>query len=397
MLFSIKEGLKSFTLNPIQTLFSILGIVIGVASLVSILALGDGLESYSRKQLSQTTAIQKLSVVSQNKVNQNGLIFRNNRAPVFTLDDKIDLVRSLDEETAVQFYFNHAFQLNSNSDAVQLGSYLTAFEEFSTIKSPLLSGKKPDSTKSIADNGVWITQKLQKMLSNTTMLKDKIKIGSQVYDIKGIIADTTFPRIYQHAAFVSDSLLRIDPPTLIVEVAKLEEVNRVKNTILKWKEQRFGATHTFVEIQSYEGRLAQAEKAATVFKIIMGLITGISVLVGGIGVMNVLLMSVKERTPEIGIRKAVGAKKIHLGIQFLSESISITLVGSALGFLLSFTFLSLIVPILKHTQQIDFPIEWSLNTLFIVTLVAFIIGIFFGTYPALKAARLNPIDAIQRV
>ncbi|HRF38958.1 MAG TPA: FtsX-like permease family protein, partial [Saprospiraceae bacterium] len=120
-------------------------------------------------------------------------------------------------------------------------------------------------------------------------------------------------------------------------------------------------------------------------------------LVGGIGIMNVLLISVSERTAEIGIRKALGAKRRDILRLFLSESVAISLLGSFLGLLLGMLGAAVAVAIvgmvLKGPQ---FEAAYTFQTLLIIVAVALLVGIVFGTYPAIKASRLDPVEAMRR-
>jgi putative ABC transport system permease protein len=127
----------------------------------------------------------------------------------------------------------------------------------------------------------------------------------------------------------------------------------------------------------------------------MGAITGISVLVGGIGIMNVLLISVTERTKEIGIRKATGAKKKDIVMQFISESITISLVGCVLGWIVGVLGVFGLVEIINSFTDFGFKAALSFQTVLVVILIALLVGVLFGTYPAWKAANLTPVDAIR--
>ncbi|HNH61919.1 MAG TPA: FtsX-like permease family protein, partial [Cyclobacteriaceae bacterium] len=131
------------------------------------------------------------------------------------------------------------------------------------------------------------------------------------------------------------------------------------------------------------------------FKIIMGLIVGISVVVGGVGVMNVLLISVTERTTEIGIRKAVGANRRDIILLFLSESVTVSAFGSVLGLIFGTLFTMAAIPIVKAITKIPFQAAYTFDTFFLIAIIAIIVGIVFGTYPAVRASRLDPVEAIR--
>jgi putative ABC transport system permease protein len=173
-------------------------------------------------------------------------------------------------------------------------------------------------------------------------------------------------------------------------------VAAVKEEVSGWLKQQFKDPSAFV-ISSNDMRVEQATKGFGLFRLVMGLIVGISVLVGGIGVMNVLLISVTERTVEIGIRKAVGANKRDIVWQFLSESVTISTFGSLLGLAVGILSTAVIGPVIHVITGISFPVAYTLNTFLTVVILAIVTGIVFGTYPAIRAARLDPVEAIRRV
>ena len=140
---------------------------------------------------------------------------------------------------------------------------------------------------------------------------------------------------------------------------------------------------------------AQARQGMLVFKLVMGAIAGISLLVGGIGIMNILLASVIERTREIGIRKAAGARQRHVLIQFLAEAVVITAAGSVLGVILGLTGAFSITAGIRHFTDAPIYAAFTWPSVAVAAGAALLVGLIFGTYPAKRAARLSPIDAIR--
>ena len=156
---------------------------------------------------------------------------------------------------------------------------------------------------------------------------------------------------------------------------------------MAWKER--------VNVVANSTRVEQLTQALLVFKILMGAITSVSLLVGGIGIMNVLLAAVVERTREIGIRKATGARNRDILVQFLAESVTITSVGAAIGVVLGLGIAFLAAAIMRMQTQAPVHAAVSVSTIVVAAVASIVVGITFGLYPALRASRLSPIDAIR--
>jgi putative ABC transport system permease protein len=185
-------------------------------------------------------------------------------------------------------------------------------------------------------------------------------------------------------------------PHLLVRANRVEDVDLVRTRAEAWLAGRVPHWKTQAKVEYSRGlRLQQAQQGLLIFKIAMGSFAAISLLVGGIGIMNVLLASVLERTREIGIRKAIGARQRDVLLQFLSESVAISiigaLIGAALGLLGAFGAAALMRRVSGAVLYAGF--TWS--TLLIAAAITITVGLAFGTYPALRAARLSPIDAIR--
>jgi putative ABC transport system permease protein len=184
-------------------------------------------------------------------------------------------------------------------------------------------------------------------------------------------------------------------PDLVLRARSVEAVPAVKRGAEAWLARRYDDWKRVARVSTNQTRVAQASQAILVFKAFMGAITGISLVVGGIGIMNVLLASVTERTREIGIRKAIGARGRDVLVQFLSESVAISGLGSLLGALLGLGGAFGLTALIRQQSAARVYAAFSWSTLAVAALAALVVGIAFGMYPALRASRLSPIDAIR--
>jgi putative ABC transport system permease protein len=184
-------------------------------------------------------------------------------------------------------------------------------------------------------------------------------------------------------------------PTLLVKATDIAEVEAVRTRVERWLAAQNPAWPRGVTVTTNAARTRQTRQAVLVFKLAMGAITGISLIVGGIGIMNVLLASVAERTREIGIRKATGARHRDILGQFLAESVAITAAGSIVGVLLGLGGAFAITAIIRAQTRATMYAAFTWGTVAVAVVASVSVGLLFGMYPAMRAARLSPIDAIR--
>ncbi|HEX2923457.1 MAG TPA: FtsX-like permease family protein, partial [Chloroflexota bacterium] len=146
-------------------------------------------------------------------------------------------------------------------------------------------------------------------------------------------------------------------------------------------------------VRSQDDMLSTANQVTGVMTLLLGAIAGISLVVGGIGIMNIMLVSVTERTREIGIRKAIGAKRKDILTQFLVESMVVSVVGGIIGILIGLAISLVLSDMTINGQKMQTVV--SMSSILMAFGVSTAIGVFFGIYPASRAARLNPIDCLR--
>lgn len=185
------------------------------------------------------------------------------------------------------------------------------------------------------------------------------------------------------------------PAVAVLRANELENVSEMVASVEAWLEHRYNNRKNDFVVASSHQRVTQATQAMLVFKLALGSIAGISLLVGGIGIMNILLASVTERTREIGIRRATGARKGHILVQFLSESVIISIVGSLIGAALGIAATFLITFLIEIMTDAPLEAVFSGGSLLFAAVAAIAIGLIFGTYPARQAARIEPAVAMR--
>jgi len=180
---------------------------------------------------------------------------------------------------------------------------------------------------------------------------------------------------------------RVELHEVTIKVGRLEDVEEVAASV----QHLLGQTH---KKKDYEvvvplELLKRAEKTKRMFNIVLGSIAAISLLVGGIGIMNIMLASVTERTREIGIRRALGARRRDIILQFLVETVMLSAAGGLMG-----VFLGLVIPffVTLFTEMLTIVTPWSPVIAFTISAM---VGVLFGIYPALRAARMDPVEALR--
>jgi putative ABC transport system permease protein len=397
---SLLVGLSALRGNPLRTALSTLGVVIGVGALVSVLAMGDGVERFARQEIERSTDLLIIMVTPRTSRSMDGLLVRLANYPTFTAADADGLQDALSATASVYLGITGGVAARAPGDTADRGVMVSGMGALPRdLPYALRAGRMLDTADLAAGDPVVVfPAPLAEEMG--LALGDSVLLGPMPFRIVGLMAGADsaarVPAMVPLSA-VARALapMPAPPPALTVRVGNIEEVPVARAAIESWLATRWDDWAERVQVQSNERLVEQARRGMLVFKLLMGAITGVSLVVGGIGIMNVLLASVTERTREIGVRRATGARRRDVLAQFLAESVTITSAGAAAGVVLGLAVAAAVAALMRAQTEAPIHIAITGSTLAVAAGAAIVVGLVFGMYPAVRAARLAPIDAIR--
>ena len=411
----IHLGLKSLMLHKLRSFLTMLGVIFGVGSVVAMLAVGEGAGKQAREQIKKLGS-NNIIITSQKAQEDDEQGTQRTFMSIYgLLYDDVDRIResfeTIDKTVPVKVVRKEG-RLGSKSMELRLVG--TTPEWFRLVKRPMIAGRHLiEEDMQGGKNAVVLTEfGARKLLATENTIGQSVKLGGGHYEVVGIVksesgdaggmqtpdqdVDAYIPLDSAQERFgdvivrrTAGSFMRekVELHQIIAEVKRIQDVEKTAAGITRMMD-------LFHDKKDYKisvpfALLRQAEQTQRTFNIVLGSIAGISLLVGGIGIMNIMLASVTERTREIGIRRAIGAKRIQIISQFLIETIVLSSLGGIIGIILGISIPSII------TRFAGMPTVITWWSLFLSVGVSLSVGILFGIYPAIRAANLDPIIALR--
>ncbi len=411
---NIQLGINTLMLHKLRSGLTVLGVVFGVGSVIAMLAVGEGAGQEAMRQIRKLGS-NNIILTSLKPTADEQASSQRTFMSIYGLlhEDEVRIRETIPgvRRTVPVKQIRREGRLGER--ALEMRLMGTTPDWFELVNRPLLAGRTLTAADMQSWSPVCVLTELgaRRLLAARHTLGQSVNIGGELYQVVGIVrnedseggvqtpdqqTDAYIPLNVALAQY-GDVSIRITAGTQERELVELHMI-LVETRSIDEVEQTAAAVETMLRTfhrqEDYKisvplALLRQAENTKRTFNIVLGSIAGISLLVGGIGIMNIMLASVTERTREIGIRRAIGAKRGHIVGQFLIETIVLSMIGGLGGIALGFTIPWLIsqftgMPTLVPTYGIVLSIGISLG-----------VGMIFGIYPARRAANLDPITALR--
>ncbi len=398
----LRVAIRALFRNKLRAILTMLGIIIGVASVIAMLAIGEGSKARIRKQISSMGS--NMVMVMPNFQRRGGVNLGSSSSMTLKYSDVLALRNEATSISAVSPEVRASGQIIYSNQNAQTTIYGVSQEYLAIKKLEIQSGRtfNENEVKNMAKVCILGQTVVENLFgAGADPVGSTIRIKKLPFLVIGILKDKGESGMGQD----QDDLIIAPYTTVQRRLAAIDYINGIYTSAISEEKSAkaidevtdiLRRTHKIKESAESDFRvMSQSELIETISSItdimtyLLGAIAGISLLVGGIGIMNIMFVSVTERTREIGLRMSIGGRGRDILMQFLVESMMISILGGALGVIFGYLIaagagsLMSMEPIVK-TQAV-----------MLAFIVCFAIGVFFGWYPARKAANLNPIDALR--
>jgi putative ABC transport system permease protein len=401
---TLKISLRALRVNKMRSALTMLGIIIGVGAVIAMLAVGTGASERISQQISSIGS--NLIIVLPGSTTSGGMRMGMGSQPTLTRDDAEAILKECSAVKNVAPVLNGAAQIVYSNQNWSTGVFGTTPSMLAIRDWPLASGR------SFTDQDVRSSTKVclmgqtvvENLFGSIDPIGQVIRIKKVPFTVLGVLDkkgqspqgqdqdDTIYIPITTAQKKIFGTTFPGMVRTIMVQGRSTEELDAAEkqiNALLRQRHHIGPKKDNDFTVRNLTQIMQVAEQSTKVMTLLLGAIASVSLLVGGIGIMNIMLVSVTERTREIGIRMAVGAKTWDIRLQFIIEALTLSLIGGIIG----------IIAGVSGSNIISAVAGWSTIVSPLSIFLAFgfsgLVGIFFGFYPAYKASLLNPIDALR--
>jgi putative ABC transport system permease protein len=403
------EALESLNANKLRSMLTVLGIVIGVAAVIAMLSIGRGAEASISSRIESMGT--NLVYVTPGSTSQSGVQSSAGSAGTLTLDDS-EALADLPDVVDVAALTNNMVQVvyQGQNTRTRLMGVTPSYETVGSLTledGEFISEDDQNARSLVVVLGNSVAEDL--FGSTAGVVGQRVRLNGQPYKVIGVLASkggtgfmnqddqvfiplsTALYRLVGGSQFRGSSVIS----QITIKASSADAVDQVVNEVTLTMRELHGTVEGADDftVTSQEATLAAATEVSDTLTIFLGGIAGISLAVGGIGIMNIMLTTVTERTHEIGLRKAVGAKRRDILLQFLVESMVLSLLGGLIGVAFGWGTARLMGQVQFSGSTIT-PVV-GLDSVLLATLFSMAVGLFFGIYPATRAARLQPVEALR--
>jgi putative ABC transport system permease protein len=408
-------GIENLLLHKLRSFLTMLGVVFGVGSVVAMLAVGEGASKEALSQI-QKLGSNNIIINSIKSIEEEATSTQHSHMSIYGLTfldyERISADLPNIQKVSPAKLIRKESRVGSNT--LELRIVGTTNEWFELVPREVLAGRVFDKKDVDNFSAVVVLTEFgaRRLLANKNTIGQPIKIGGDSFEVIGIVKneqglagniqipdqqiDAYIP-LSTVKKYFGNIFFKRTSGTMTFELVELHQIIVQVNSIDNVESSAAGIERmlqSFHKKKDYQvsvplALLKQAEATKRTFNIVLGSIASISLLVGGIGIMNIMLASVTERTREIGIRRAIGAKRRHIIIQFLIETVVLSTIGGMVGLAVGIIIPSVI------TYFAEMPTVITIESILLPLFISVGIGIIFGLYPAANAAKVDPIVALR--
>jgi putative ABC transport system permease protein len=403
---SLRIALNALRVNKLRSALTMLGIIIGTAAVIAMVSIGSGAQSRVADQIKSLGS--NIMIIVPGSTTQGGVRLGAGANQVLTEDDALAIARDISGVIVAAPTSRNNGQVVAGNQNWGTSIYGATNDWLEAREWPIADGRlfEPDELRSGAKVVIIGETVARELFGGQDPLEQQIRIRKVPFTVIGVLGrkgqsllgqdqdDLVLVPLAAHRSRLFGSgqgrLRRVG--TITVKVQEGVDMKQVESRVLELMRQRHRVQDgqpDSVSIRNLTEMLETQEAASRVMTVLLASVAGVSLLVGGIGIMNIMLVSVTERTREIGLRMAVGAKARHILTQFLVEAAVLAVLGGAIG-------IGLGLLVSYGVEQLSgWRIELSLWSIALAAGFSAAVGIFFGWYPARKASRLLPIQALR--